>query len=146
VDFGFTARLGTYIQGWHQNLVSFGVPLQLGMELELPVITLDLLAEASGGLGYGNLLEYHLGGMAELYFFRTIGIGAGMGLYGSGLNWGIGYGSFEEDPINYAPPITTRYYRFALIFQGTSKTTLYSELYGDGKWGFGLMFVQVMTD
>jgi hypothetical protein len=49
VDFGFTAHLNTYIQGWHQNFLSFGIPLQLGVEVKLPVITLDLLCEASGG-------------------------------------------------------------------------------------------------
>jgi hypothetical protein len=39
----------------------------------------------------------------------------------------------------------TNYYRFALIFRGDSKTSLYAELYGDGKWGFGVM-VGMMTD
>jgi hypothetical protein len=46
----------------------------------------------------------------------------------------------------YAPPIKTNYYRFALIFRGVYKTSLYAELYGDKKWGFGLMFGRVMTD
>jgi hypothetical protein len=85
--------------------------------------------------------------MAELYFFRKIGLGAGGGFYGNAMNWGISADdSSEVDPINYAPPIKTNYYRFALIFRGKYKTSLYTELYGDGNWGFGVMFGRVMTD
>jgi hypothetical protein len=146
VDFGFTFHLNVYAHGWHENLAAIGIPLQLGVELELPVITLDILGEVSGGAGYGNLLEYHLGGMAELYFFRKIGLGAGIGFYGNTMNWGISADSTEVDPINYAAPIKTNYYRFALIFRGTYKTSLYAERYGDDQWGFGLMFGRVMTD
>jgi hypothetical protein len=146
VDFGFTAHLNVYAHGWHQNLAALGIPLQLGVELELPVITLDLLGEASGGGGYGNLLEYRLGGMAELYLFKKVGLGVGYGLYGSAMNWGISTDSSEENPVNYAPPGRTTYWRFALIFRGTYKTSLYAELYGDNKWGFGLMWGRVMTD
>jgi hypothetical protein len=149
VDFGFTSHLNVYVQGWHQNLASFGIPLQLGVELELPVLTLDLLGEASAGMGYGNLFEYHLGGMAELYFFdKRIGLGGGAGFYGSAFNLGLSAGgSDDEGPIiNYAPPIKTMYYRFALIFRGEYKTSLYAERYGDGNWGFGLMWGRVLTD
>jgi hypothetical protein len=103
VDFGFTFHFNVYLHGWHQNLVSFGIPLQLGVELELPVVTLDLLGEASGGMGYGNLFEYHLGGILELYFFKKVGLGAGAGFYGNTMNLAIGAGDSEEDPISYAP-------------------------------------------
>jgi hypothetical protein len=146
VEFGFTFHLNVYAQGWHQNLFSFGVPFQLGVELALPVITMDFLGEASAGMGYGNLFEYRLGGMAELYFFKKIGLGAGGGFYGSALNWGLGADSYGEKPINYAAPIKTNYFRFALIFRGKYNTSLYTELYGDNKWGFGLMWGRVMTD
>jgi hypothetical protein len=147
VDFGFTFHLNTYVQGWHQNLFSFGIPLQLGLELKLPVVTMDFLGEGSIGAGYGNLLEYHLGGMAELYFFKKIGFGAGAGLYGNAFNWGSGTDDGSgEDIVSYEPPIETSYCRFALIFRGVFKTSLYAELYGDGKWGFGLMWGRVMTD
>jgi hypothetical protein len=147
VDFGFTFHLNIYVQGWHQNLFSFGVPLQFGVELELPVLTLDILGEAGGGVGYGNLFEYRLGGMGELYFFdKQVGLGAGAGFYGSAMNWGVGADSSETNPVNYAPPIQTNYYRFALIFRGIYKTSLYAELYGDDKWGFGVMWGRVLTD
>jgi hypothetical protein len=147
VDFGFTIHLNFYLHGWHQNLISGGIPLQLGMELELPVITLDILGEASGGMGYGNMFEYRLGGMAELYFFERIGLGAGLGIYGSAINLGFSSDSSEENPISYAPPVQTNYYRFGLIFRGDeSKITLYAELYGDGKWGFGVMSGGIFTN
>jgi hypothetical protein len=148
VDFGFTWHLNLYAQGWYQNLVSIGIPLQLGVELELPVLTMDFLGEGSLGAGYGNLLEYHLGGMAELYFFKKkIGLGAGAGFYGSAFNQGDGTDNGSgKDLVYYEPPIETSYCRFALIFRGVYKTSLYTELYGDGKWGFGLMWGRVMTD
>jgi hypothetical protein len=146
VDVGFTAHLNVYGQGWYQNLFSFGIPLQLGMEIELPLVTLDILGEASAGMGYGNLLEYRLGGMAELYFFRKIGVGAGAGFYGNDMNLAVSAGDSKEDTVSYEPPIKTSYYRFALIFRGEYKTSLYGELYGDGKWGFGLMWGRVMTE
>jgi hypothetical protein len=152
VDFGFTAHLNLYGQGWHQNLYSLGIPLQLGVELELPFITLDLLGEASAGIGYGNFFEYHLGGMGELYFFdQTIGLGAGLGFYGNDYNLGDMFDSGSSGDttgtvIAYERPVKSKYYRFALIFRGAFKTTLYGELYDDGNWGFGLMWGGVMTD
>jgi hypothetical protein len=62
------------------------------------------------------------------------------------MNLGTGSRGLEEDAVSYEPPIKTIYYRFALIFRGTYKTSPYAELYGDGKWGFGLMWGRVMTD
>jgi hypothetical protein len=47
---------------------------------------------------------------------------------------------------SYASPVNTNYYRFALIFRGEYKTSLYAELYGDGKWGFGFMLGRVITE
>jgi hypothetical protein len=115
------------------------------VELELPVVTLDIMGEASAGLGYGNLFEYHLGGMAELYFLRKFGIGAGAGFYGNALNWGSLLDS-DENITRYEAPVKTNYYRFALIFRGENKTSLYAEWYGDKKWGFGLMFGGIVFD
>jgi hypothetical protein len=152
VDFGFTAHLNLYTQGWHENVVSLGIPLQLGFELELPFITLDVLGEASAGMGYGNFFEYHLGGMGELYFFdQSFGLGAGMGFYGNDFNLGDVFDSGSSSGakgsvIAYARPVKAKYYRFALIFRGGSKTTLYGELYEDGNWGFGLMWGGVLTE
>jgi hypothetical protein len=146
VDFGFTAHLNVYLQGWHQNLAAFGPSFQLGMELGLPVVTLDILGEAGVGLGYGNLIEYRLGGMGELYFFKKIGFGAGMDFYGSAMNWGSRTDSSGKEVPIYAAPIKTMYNRFALIFRGKYKTSLYAELYGDKKWGFGMMWGRVLTD
>jgi hypothetical protein len=144
---GFTYHASTYFHVWHQNLLSFGIPLQLGVELEMPVITLDVLGEASAGIGYGNLLEYHLGGMAELYFSKkSIGLGVGMGLYGNAINWGFDLFGSGRSTVNYASPVKTNYYRFALIFRGISKISLYAEMYGNDKWGFGLMFGSVLID
>jgi hypothetical protein len=146
VDFGFAVHFSIYLQGWHQNLVSTGLPLQLGVELELPVVTLDLLGEGSIGIGYGNLFEYHVGGMAELLFLnKRIGFGVGAGIYGSSLNFGD-TGSAEEASIAYASPIETSYLRLAFILRNSSQLSLYAELYGDGNWGFGVMTGVTLPD
>ncbi|MDR0655836.1 MAG: hypothetical protein LBG22_05925, partial [Treponema sp.] len=86
VDFVFTSHLNVYLQGWHPNAVALAIPFQLGLQIELPAVTLDLLGEASAGVGYPNVFEFHLGGMAELYLFDTFGFGAGAGFYGNALN------------------------------------------------------------
>ncbi|MDR0642786.1 MAG: hypothetical protein LBG07_10045 [Treponema sp.] len=64
MGFGFTSHLNVYLQGWHPNAVALGIPFQLGLQIELPAVTLDFPGEASAG--YPNVFEFHLGGMAEL--------------------------------------------------------------------------------
>ena len=116
------------------------------MELQLPVVSLGVLGEAGVGIGYGNLFEYRLGGMAELYFFRRIGLGFGYGLYGNEYNWGIFTSSSDEEVIRYASQVMLTYYRFALILRGDMKTSFYAERYADGNWGFGMMFGGILFD
>jgi hypothetical protein len=145
VNPGFTIHLNVYAQGWQKNFISLGMPLQLGMELELPPVTMDFLGEASAGVGYGNLFEYRFGGMAEFYFFKKFGIGAGGGFYGNAMSMFIIVSDSGDNVLHYEYPGKTNYYRFTLIFREKYKTSLYTELYGDGKWGFGLMWGRVLT-
>jgi hypothetical protein len=49
VGFGFTSHLNVYLQGWHPNAVALGIPFQLGLQIELPAVTLDFLGEAGAG-------------------------------------------------------------------------------------------------
>jgi hypothetical protein len=140
VDFGFAAHLGAYLHGWHQNLFAFGIPLQLGVELKLPVVTLDFFGEAGGGMGFSNLIEYRFGGIVELHFRnKKIGLGVGGGTYGNTLN----IGGNDSSAVN-EPSIETSCIRFAFIFRDAP--TLYAELYGTGNWGFGLMWAMMLMD
>ena len=60
MDLGITSPFNVYLQGWHPNAVALGIPFQLGLQIELPAVTLDFLGEA--GAGYLKVFEYHLGG------------------------------------------------------------------------------------
>jgi hypothetical protein len=142
---GFTIHLNAYVQGRQKNFISLGIPLQLGMELAFPQVTMDFLGEASAGVGYANLFEYRFGGMAEFYFFKKAGAGAGGGFYANAMSMIITTGDSEDNVMNYEYPVRTSYCRFALIFRDKYKTSLYAELYGDGKWGFGLMRGRVLN-
>jgi len=132
---------GFYLQGWHQNLFSAGVPLQVGVELDFGKnISLALLGEADGSLGYPYLLEGNLGGMAELYFAnKTIGIGMGFGSSTAFLPVSSLITSYEpgEEP---ADTVTSTYMRFAFILRKESKTSFFAQYYSNGDWGFGVQF------
>jgi len=116
------------------------MPIQLGVEFDFGrAISLALLGEAGGGIGYPYLLECNYGGMAELYFLnKRFGIGAG---YGNSLGF-LFYDVFTSYEYGEIPPDTfsSSYMRFALIFRGDSKTSLYAQLYTNGDWGIGIQF------
>jgi len=145
-DWHIPLFIGLYFQGWHQNTFSIGMPIQLGVEFDFgSAISLALLGEASGGIGYPYLLEGNYGGMAELYFLnKRFGVGAG---YGNAL----GYYNYDflttyedgEEPVN---TFSSNYMRFALIFRGDGKTSLYAQRYTNGDWGIGIQIIWDMFD
>jgi hypothetical protein len=146
LDLGFDAAIGLYANGWHQNLFSAGVPLQAGLKLSLGGFALALLGEGGVGIGSSSftdnlLLEWNYGGMGELYFIKKkFGVGFGYGIVDSKVLKNYKEGVIEPTLFN------TTYMRFGLIYRKLSKTTIYAQLYGDGKWGFGLQFSGILTD
>jgi len=132
--------MGTYLQGWHQNIFSGGILLQTGMELNFGRdISLALLGEADGGVGLPYFLEGNLGGMAELYFLeKTIGIGLGFGSSTILMPIFVSYDPYEEEP---ADSLESAYMRLALILRKNyNKTSFFAQLYANGDWGFGIQF------
>jgi len=138
VEFDF--HIGAYLNGWHENLFSLGLPLQIGVKFNFANMAVSILGEGAAGLGmpsvtelYSPLLEWHYGGTAEFYFpGKKIGLGFGYGFVNSYLI-----------QIRDLPPqetFNTTYMRFAFILRGNSKLSLYGNLYGSGNWGFGLMW------
>ena len=130
--------LGLYGQGLHLNSGSLGLLLQLGLGINFrDSFSINILGEAGGGFGYPYMLEWNFGGMGELHFFDTFGLGAGYGMYKRILPWG--FFDSEDDIIN------SMYMRFSLIFLGESKTSLFANHY-DGawneldNWGFGIQW------
>ena len=136
----FAGFFGIYLNGWHENLVSIGIPLQLGIEFNFANVAIAILGEAGIGIGTPSLtelnsplLEWHYGGMAELY------------LPGKWLGLGFGYGIADSMVLDIfdwpsSEPYKTTYMRFALIFRKDSKISLYGQYYSDGNWGFGLQW------
>jgi hypothetical protein len=138
VEFDF--HIGAYLNGWHENLLTFGMPLQIGVKFNFANMALSLLGEAAAGLGvpsvtelYSPLLEWHYGGMGEFYFpGKKIGLGFGYGIVDSYL--------IQIQDFPPSQTFNTTYMRFALIFRGSSKLTLYGNLYDSGNWGIGIMW------
>lgn len=129
---------GSYLQGWHQDMVSLGGALQIGVGFDFGrIISIAALGEAAGGFGYPYLLEGRLGGMGEVYFFdKTIGLGMGGGFSVIYLPIST-LGKSEVDADDPDKTIKSSYLRFALILPGEFKLTLFANLYPEGKWGFG---------
>jgi hypothetical protein len=148
IDVGFGAFIGIYLNGGYENLLSFGFPLQLGAGFNFANMTIALFGDVGIGLGVGSLdapsseltaslkqilLEWNYGGLAEFYFpHRKIGLSFGYGMTNSMKLSDPDEGEYDIEPFD------TTYMRFGLIFLGDyKKTTFYTHLYGDGKWGFG---------
>jgi hypothetical protein len=129
---------GIYLQGWHQNIFSAGIPLQIGLEFDFSRdIRLALLGEVGVGVGLPYLLEVNAGGMAELYFLEKI-IGIGVGLGSSTLLAPISTSNeLRKEP---ADTLKSTYTRFALILRNYNKTSFFTQLYANGDWGFGIQF------
>jgi hypothetical protein len=136
----FAGSFGVYLNGWHQNLVSLGAPLQLGLEFNFANMALAVLGEAVVGVGVSSitelrspLLEWNYGGMGEFYFpGKKIGLGFGYGLADSMV--------LNISDLPSSDSFKTTYRRLALILRNNSKVSLYGQLYGDGNWGFGLQW------
>jgi len=141
-DWHIPLFFGLYLQGWHQNLGTFGLPFQLGVELDFDdVFSLALLGEAGGGLGYPYLFEYNLGGMAELYFLdKTLGVGFGGGTSTVVLPYDSLFTSYEPGQ-ERAPTAESGYLRFSFILRRDgNKTSFFAHLFNNGDWGFGIQF------
>jgi len=138
VEFDF--HLGAYINVWHENFFSLGMPLQIGVKLNFANMALSVLGEGGIGLGVPSvtklsspLLEWNYGGMGEFYFpGKKIGVGFGYGLVDSYL--------IQIRDLPTSQTFKSTYMRFAFILRGKSKLTLYGNLYGSGNWGFGVMW------
>jgi hypothetical protein len=135
---GFTGSIGMYLNGINENVLSAGVPLQLGLRYRSGDFAVKLLGEAGAGIGVQSftetgspLLEWHYGGTAEIYWQR-IGFGVGLG--------GAASTSLNIPGLPTPDPFNTTYARFALIYQNKSKFTVYGQHYGSGNWGLGLQW------
>ena len=140
--FGWNIPLffGLYLQGFHANTVSLGVPVQLGVEFDFwRVASIAILAEAGAGLGWPYIIEYHYGGMAELYFAdKRFGLGAGLGSHGAALRWEAVRDDYNSGNSNMPETLQSFYTRFALFYRNKGhKLSLYAQYYGNN-WGFGL--------
>jgi len=136
---GFEGSIGFYLNGWNQNLLSLGVPVQLGLKVKFNKMALNFLAEGGVGLGVLSLsefklplLEWNYGGIVEFYFPGEI------------IGLGLGGGMADSFAIKYlvlpsSEPFKEFYMRFTLIFNFNTKYVLYAQLYGDLNWGFGIM-------
>jgi hypothetical protein len=139
--------LGFYLQGYNKNTATIGLPFQLGVEFDFgKVMSLAMLGEASGGVGYPYMVEGNLGGMAEVYFLnRSLGLGVGGGSSTVFLPWVILFTddhSYDESNVLFQ----SNYIRFALILGNnllgkSRKLSLFAQCYTSGDWGFGLQFV-----
>jgi len=138
--FEFVGTIGAYGNGWHENLVSVGIPLQLGAEINFAKMAFALLAEGGAGLGLPSVeewkspvVEWYYGGLAEFYL--------------PGQRFGLGFGYFflnTYDLIEKAgpsrDPFETSYMRFSLMHRNKSKQTIYGQLHENGDWGIGIIF------
>jgi len=145
-----------YVNGWAENMVSIGLPVQLGAEFTFSKIAFALLADAGAGFGVTSVtewtspvVEWYYGGLGEFYVLnKRLGVAFGGGMIDSYV-----MGFFNSDKIPDAlsflkiPDITTPdafkayYLRAGLILRGKrNKLTVYMQYFGDGNTGFGLMW------
>jgi hypothetical protein len=132
---------------------SLGALLQPGLELDFGrIVSLAVLGEAGGGVGYPYAFEYNYGGMAELTFAnKHFGLGAGLGVKGAVV--------YMPDSFDMDKHIKYTYTRAALIFRGTYKFSLFAEYYHKEdplftydnwnnlkNWGFGIQWGRDLLD
>jgi len=126
------------------NTASFGIPLQVGLKFGfVDVISIVVLGEIAGGMGIPYMFEYNYGGMAEVYTLGgNFGIGFGIGTHNALLPW-------KDDMIETNPiipdTIKSNYYRMAVIFRKSGKTSIYGQYYNsgdkEGQWGLGFSYM-----
>jgi hypothetical protein len=136
----FAGSYGFYLNGLNENILSIGLPLQLGVEINFFKMAVDIFAEAGIGIGMASfterqspLLEWYYGGTGEFYFPGK--------RYGLGLSFGM-TDSLALHISDWPPaePFRTIYTRFAFILRGASKFSLYAQIHGSGHWVFGLQW------
>lgn len=133
--FKFYPTLG-FQMSW-VNWFEFNGGIQTGI-LASGVFPWSILGEAGIGLGYARENAFggafHYGGILEIYFNKTYGLGIGGG--------SIIDISFKKltDTENSLPK--TSYLRAALLdyLDDGGKGALFFDWYGDNKWGIGLQF------
>jgi len=136
---GFTGSLGIYFNGWNENILSAGIPLQLGLRYRnTGGFAINIIGEVGAGIGTlsftdlaAPLLEWNYGGMCELYW-KSVGLGFGYGIVDS-----MSLNIFDWES---SIPFNTTYMRFALIFLNRSKFSIYGQHYGRENWGGGIQW------
>ena len=139
--------IGVYGEGFAPNYFSLGFPMQLGVEIDFNrYVSFALIGEAAAGLGYPNLLEGNIGGIAELYLAgKKIGFGIGVGIYGSMLNMpeissGSSSGAIDLGNLDGYPVRNVNYVRYALLFQNRYKLSFFVQQNSDATFGGGLIW------
>jgi len=156
MDVGIKFNFGNlYVNGWAENMVSIGLPVQLGAEFTFSKFAFAILADAGAGIGVSTIeevsspvAEWYYGGFGEFYILnKRLGFGFGGGMIDSYV-WKIfdtdlpDFLGFISLPDAVSPdPFNTFYLRAGLILRGKKhKLTVYGQYFGDGKKGLGLMW------
>jgi hypothetical protein len=148
IKFHIPLFLGLYGQGWREDIVSLGVLVHLGVEVDFgKAFTITLLGDAEGGFGYPYTLEGNLLGAAEVYFAgKRIGIGGGYGIHTGTMHFGDIYNNKGLDLTAGQEVVQSNFYRFSLISRLPAKISLFANYYDRGNWGdienwgFGIQF------
>jgi len=148
IDYHVPLYISFYGQGWKENIVSLGLVLQLGIELGLSKsVSFAVLGEADGGLGYPYVLEGNLLGAAEFYFARKrFALSAGYGIHARSIDFEEIFFHSGEYEFGTDEIFQSAFYRFAAIYRGNSKITLFVTHYDKREWldienwSFGIQF------
>jgi len=135
-DWHIPVFLGAYAQVFNLNLMSIGVPLQAGVEMDIgQFLSLALLGEASAGVGLPYTLEFGFGGMAEVYLLnKTLGFGIGFGSQ-SVLLLSPEVKSYTN-AVALPSDASSGYTRFSLIFRkGGGKFSIFAQFYSKPIYG-----------
>ncbi|MDR0503198.1 MAG: hypothetical protein LBH16_07745 [Treponema sp.] len=143
--FEFVGSFGFYANGWHENLASVGIPVQLGAEVNFGGMAFALLADGGAGVALPSLeewrtpaIEWYYGGLVEYY------------IPGQRIGAGFSYGfcdtvKFEDRDSFEWDTFANSYMRFSLIHRNRAKQTVYGQLYKNGNWGFGILWTSGFT-
>jgi len=145
-----------YVNGWAENMLSLGLPVQFGFDFSFSKFAFSLLADAGAGIGLSTLeeisvpvIEWYYGGLLELYILnQRLGVVVGGGMIDSyvlevlstdNLPEFLDFLSIPDVPV--PDPFNTYYVRYGLILRSRKhKLTVYGQYFGDGKMGFGAMW------
>jgi len=145
-----------YVNGWAQNMLSIGLPAQLGVDFSFSKFAFSLLADAGAGIGVSTVeelsvpvIEWYYGGLVEFYILKKrLGLSVGGGMIDSyvlevlstdNIPDALSFLGIPDVPV--PDPFNTYYIRAGLILRGKKhKLTVYGQYFGDTKIGFGAMW------